>query len=88
MRYTVLLAIGSCLSAHAADMEWVTVGNPGNLPDKTGYGAVAYEYQIGKYEVTVEQYAEFLNAVNATDAHKLWDKNMEDPSLRVDHTVF
>ena len=37
-------------------MEFVTIGNPGNAADTTGdpnpVGAVAYTYQIGKYEVS------------------------------------
>ena len=52
-------------------MEMVTVGNPGNAVDgNTGflYGAVAYSYQIGKYEVTGSQYAAFLNAIAKTDS--------------------
>jgi sulfatase modifying factor 1 len=60
--------------AHALELEWVTVENPGNKPDKTGYGAVAYPYQISRFEVTVAQYAEFLNAVAAKgDPHGLWN---------------
>ena len=44
-------------------IDWVTVGNSGNAADPlTGYGAVGYEYKIGKYEVTNAQYVEFLNA--------------------------
>ncbi len=33
------------------------------------YGAVAYAYQIGKYEVTNGQYTGFLNAADATGAN-------------------
>ena len=54
----VLLVTAS--PAHAVDLDWVTVGDPGNKPDKTGHGAVAYVFQITKHEVTVAQYAEFL----------------------------
>ena len=57
-------------------MEMVPVGNPGNAPDTTGYGAVDYEYSIGKYEVTNAQYAEFLNAVAVTDPNGLYNTDM------------
>ena len=53
-------------------MDMVTVGDPGNADDTTGYGSVGYEYQIGKYEVTIGQYTEFLNAVAATDTYSLY----------------
>jgi formylglycine-generating enzyme required for sulfatase activity len=53
------------------------VGNAGNAADpSTGYGAVAYKYQIGKYEVTNAQYAEFLNAKAATDSYSLYNPSM------------
>ena len=53
--------------------ETVVVGNPGNQADTTGYGAVAYIYRIGKYEVTNKEYCEFLNAVNAVgEKNVLW----------------
>jgi sulfatase modifying factor 1 len=57
-------------------LEMVTVGNPGNTADSTTYGAVPYEYSIGKYEVTLAQYAAFLNAVAATDAYGLYNPSM------------
>jgi formylglycine-generating enzyme required for sulfatase activity len=52
--------------------DWATVGNAGNSADSTTYGAVSYDYKIAKYEVTNTQYAEFLNAVAATDSHTLF----------------
>jgi len=68
----------SSLGSVSADVaiEMVTVGDPGNLPDTTGYGSVDHVYQIGKYEVTVGQYAEMLNAVAATDTHRLYNEHM------------
>ncbi len=47
------------------------------------FGAVAYEYRIGKYEVINAEYAEFLNAVAGTDTNALYNTNMgtaADPS--------
>jgi formylglycine-generating enzyme required for sulfatase activity len=67
-------------------IEMVKVGNAGNAVDpsdgdsNTGgtqnFGAVAYEYSIGKYEVTLTQYTAFLNAVAATDTHALYNSSM------------
>ncbi len=58
-------------------IEWVTVGNSGNSSDpETGTGGVAYEYRIGRYEVTNEQYAEFLNAVAGSDTYDLYRVEM------------
>jgi formylglycine-generating enzyme required for sulfatase activity len=76
----VLLVTAS--PAHAVDLDWVTVGDPGNKPDKTGHGAVAYVFQITKHEVTVAQYAEFLNAVAAKgDPRALWN-----PGQKIERT--
>jgi formylglycine-generating enzyme required for sulfatase activity len=63
-------------AARAVSIQWVTVGDPGNAADTTGYGAVAYTYWIGRYEVSNAQYAEFLNAVAATDTYALYDTSM------------
>jgi formylglycine-generating enzyme required for sulfatase activity len=55
----------------------VPIGNPGNAPDPTtGYGSVAYTYNIGATEVTNAQYAAFLNAVAATDTNSLYSTGM------------
>ena len=69
------------LSASAAPIEWVTVGNPGNAGEVIGggmsvwpaatVGAVDYVYRIGKYEVTNAQYANFLNEVDALGSNAL-----------------
>lgn len=57
-------------------MDWVNVGNPGNAADTTGYGAVGYAYQIGKYEVTNAQYGAFLNAKGASNSGGIYSSNM------------
>ncbi len=44
-----------------ASLQFVTVGDPGNVADTTGYGSVGNVYQMGKYDVTVGQYCQFLN---------------------------
>ena len=76
MAFTLLL-IPAGVSA-AVVMETVPVGNVGNASDThgDGYGAVSYEYNIGKYEVTAGQYTEFLNAVAATDTYGLYNIEM------------
>ncbi|MHC4251085.1 MAG: formylglycine-generating enzyme family protein, partial [Planctomycetota bacterium] len=56
--------------------ETTPVGDPRNDPDSTGFGAVAYSYRIGKYEVTNAQYCEFLNAVARAGAFGLYQGGM------------
>ncbi|MCE9545288.1 MAG: formylglycine-generating enzyme family protein [Planctomycetia bacterium] len=77
----MIAAAGVALSmaagnAQAAVPETVVVGNPGNTADTTNFGAVGYEFKIGKYEVTNAEYCEFLNAVAKTDTHELYDGRM------------
>jgi sulfatase modifying factor 1 len=72
-------AIGALITSASASVtiDWVTVGNAGNAPDPlTGFGAVAYEYKIGKYEVTNAQYGAFLNAAAQTDSYGLYNPSM------------
>lgn len=68
------------------EIELVPVGDPGNPDDPSdgddisvgvqNYGGVPHEFQIGKFEVSVEQYASFLNAVAKTDTYGLYNANM------------
>jgi formylglycine-generating enzyme required for sulfatase activity len=82
--FRLLLTLSALLfsvAAHAAPITYdlVPVGNPGNANDPaTGgiYGGVAYDFQIGKYDVTIGQYAAFLNAVAKTDTYSLYSASM------------
>jgi len=80
--FSLWLAALACLLAAPAQAgityQQVTVGNAGNANDSggTGNGAVAYDYQIGKYDVTIGQYTAFLNAVAATDTNSLYNSSM------------
>jgi sulfatase modifying factor 1 len=79
---TVAAVMLACVSGASADVviDTVPVGNAGNAPDTRygtpGYGGVGYTYNIGKYEVTAGQYAEFLNAVADTDTYGLYNPTM------------
>jgi len=80
--FSLWLAALACLVVAPAragiTYQQVTVGNAGNAND-TGaglIGAVAYDYQIGKYDVTIGQYTAFLNAVAATDTYSLYNSIM------------
>lgn len=81
-RKLVLLTLtAGGLLAHTASalvaIDSVYVGNIGNTGDPTtSYGGVNYGYSIGKYEVTLNQYTEFLNAVGATDTYGLYNTSM------------
>jgi hypothetical protein len=70
------LALAGVVPARAVTIDMVTVGDAGNVADTTGYGAVGYEYRIGKYEVTIGQYTEFLNAVAKSDPYGLYATEM------------
>lgn len=66
----------------AVTIETVPVGNPGNAPDikytSSGpFGQVNYSYRMGKFEVTNEQYATFLNAVAGGDFNGLFHTLMQ-----------
>ena len=94
-RFVSCIAVATCmLFAGAAQgqvvIDWVTVGDPGNVGELSGAGAdppgfgndricgaVDYVYRIGKYEVTNGQYREFLNAAAALgDPNNLYHPSM------------
>jgi formylglycine-generating enzyme required for sulfatase activity len=98
---TALLA-ASFASARgsALEIDWVTIGDPGNPPDDTvansrlcvggesGFGSVAERYRIGRTEITRGQYAEFLNAVaSAADPNGLYDIRMVDGGAGISRTA-
>lgn len=76
------LALALAAPAGAVTLEWVAIGAPGNAPDvasncnAASCGAVSHEYEIGRYEITNDQYAEFLNAVAADDPNGLYNPAM------------
>jgi formylglycine-generating enzyme required for sulfatase activity len=65
--------------APAAGGEFVVIGQPGNGADFTELGRVDEPFEIGRYEVTWEEYAAFLNAVaTASDPNGLWHAAMQE----------
>jgi len=68
--YAAVVSFGT--GSNQFQMEFVTIGNPNNAADTTGYpspaGSVGYEYRIGKFEVSedmIEKYnANFGTANN------------------------
>lgn len=75
-----LLSITALQAQSLVNIETVFVGDAGNAPDTTEFGSVAYDYRIGRHEVTIGQYADFLNVVSTTNANSyivdLWSPAM------------
>ena len=84
MKLPILLALLTLPVSAVVSIDYVTVGNAGNAADPlTGYGSVSYTYNIGKYEVTNAQYAEFLNAADPAGANPngIYNSNMGSAPL-------
>lgn len=77
---SLVVAFGTSTPTHAEcpiQIPTVPIGNPGNALDPTtGFGSVAYAYNIGTTEVTNAQYAAFLNAKAASDPFNLYTTSM------------
>ena len=68
----VLANTASATTIRGIDIDFVPIGSPGNAADTqvmndgtTGYGAVGYEYRIGRHEITYGQWDAFVSAVGA-----------------------
>ena len=80
----VVLTLPAAAQA-AITIDTVGVGNLGNTGDVQSegtFGAVGYNYNIGKYEVTAGQYRDLLNAVDPTGANSrgLYNSEMNSSS--------
>ena len=67
----MVVILGATSSAWAGVIAVSLVGDAGNANDTSGLGGVSYNYYIGTYDVTNDQYVEFLNAVDPTGANAL-----------------
>lgn len=77
MRYLIFILVLFPLQLQA--IEFVTIGNKGNKAASNGKGAVAYTYQISKFEITNTEYCEFLNSVASTsDTYELFSPLMQE----------
>ena len=53
------------------------VANPNNVSDtNTGYGSVAYSYQLSKFQITNDEYCAFLNSKAKIDIRALYNPSM------------
>ncbi len=68
--------VTNVLGQPLVQIETVLIGDGRNAPDDTGFGSVGHHFRIGKYEVTIGQYAAFLNSVASNDVHVLYDELM------------
>jgi len=50
---TITETFGS--GANQFSIDFVQIGNPGNAADDTGFGSVAYVYNLGKFEISRDQ---------------------------------
>jgi hypothetical protein len=64
--------VASADSVQGIDIDFVTIGHAGNVADTlvmtdgtSGYGSVAYNYRIGKYEITNAQWDAFTTVAGA-----------------------
>jgi formylglycine-generating enzyme len=73
-----VIGLQSSVATAQVTIDFATVGNAGNAGDPNAFnrGGVAYEFRVGRFEVTNSQYATFLNAVAASDPNGLFNPSM------------
>ena len=65
-------------------LEFVTIGDAGNVSDTTTYGAVSYTYQIGKYEISEGDIAAYnADSVNNTRQITLDNRGTDKPATSI-----
>ena len=86
----VALTSAGVVRAATITLQMVPVGDAGNVADlATGslYGAVPYNYNIGKYDVTVGQYVAFLNSVaTKSDPYGLYNGYFDLPTIGIERS--
>lgn len=75
-------------SAHAITYDLVPVGNAGNANHTSGFGAVGYDYQIGKYDVTIGQRggsytSGALGGVTSSESRFSWSQGKSEESPEI-----
>jgi formylglycine-generating enzyme required for sulfatase activity len=75
------LAAVSEIDTEIDTQSFIMIDDTANAPDTNGLGKVDYDFYMQKYQVTNQQYVEFLNAVaNRMDRNGLYNTNMTTSS--------
>jgi len=72
---TILIFIVVCINTviKGLALDFVLVGDPNNIANSLRGGAIDKEFEIGKYEISNEEYCAFLNCVaRKSDIHNLY----------------
>jgi formylglycine-generating enzyme required for sulfatase activity len=77
----LLLISAGCIwggqASFGSPLEMVIINKPRNADDQFHAGGVAYNFRIGKYEVTNAQYTDFLNVKALVDPLQLYSTEMQ-----------
>jgi len=70
-------------STNTFTIEFVDIGNVGNSADTTGFGAVPYEYRMGKYEITQDAITKATASGMANVTAGAWTNNHNQPAANI-----